>query len=146
MAPTFCLFFFLEILLRRTPTVLKMQKQRQHPFLFAFSVFGSCLLRLFLYHNRQRLLNPPLSRPLYIKLLLVVICLLFAVVVVSNTTPSLFSLPSFWNSSHGVFTMNTRIQSFLSQWWCQLHMYYHFKRCHAIFTALASLVLALSKD
>lgn len=30
------------------------------------------------------------------------------------------------------------------QWWCRLQMYYHFKRCHAIFSALTLLVLALS--
>ena len=34
--------------------------------------------------------------------------------------------------------------SYHKQWWCRLQMYYHFKRCHAIFRALTLLVLALS--
>ena len=34
--------------------------------------------------------------------------------------------------------------SYHKQWWCQLQMYYHFKRCHAIFTALTLLIVALS--
>ena len=33
--------------------------------------------------------------------------------------------------------------SYHKQWWCRLQMYYHFKRCHAIFTALTLLALAL---
>ena len=34
--------------------------------------------------------------------------------------------------------------SYHKQWCCRLQMYYHFKRCHAIFSALTLLVLALS--